>query len=179
MQWAEDELDPLQTKRGVESVAAVVGRASSFVGDLEAADGPPLLGAAAGAAAGPAAEGYLEYRRQALGCGKPKLSSDALWRHPLFIWWAFVTRVAFSGKAGGCGSAGEDGLESWGVVLVAHGDVLQARPPTHAAYRCCLVQADFEAQCARQILQTAYDGVDPAEHRRLPHLPNAELRMLN
>jgi hypothetical protein len=40
------------------------------------------------------------------------------------------------------------------VILVAHGDVLQ-------------------------ILQTAFEGVDPREHRSLPHLPNAELRWLN
>ena len=82
------------------------------------------LGAAAGAIAGPAAEGYFDYRRQALGCG----------------------------KIDGCGREG--GSERWGVVLVAHGDVLQ-------------------------ILQTAFSAeIEPAAHRSLPHLPNAELRSL-
>jgi broad specificity phosphatase PhoE len=39
------------------------------------------------------------------------------------------------------------------VVLVSHGDVLQ-------------------------ILQTAFEGLDPSKHRSIPHLPTAELRQL-
>eukprot|EP01051_Picozoa_sp_SAG22_P013234 SAG22_NODE_1458_length_4379_cov_5.524766_3_plen_282_part_00 len=127
--WAEDAADATHEQLGVESVASVVGRASQVVAELEALAGPPLVGAAAGAAPGePAAEGYLDYRRQALGCG----------------------------KAGGCGSGADgEGLERWGVVLVAHGDVLQ-------------------------ILQTAFEpDMEPNQHRSLPHLPNAELRLLN
>ena len=58
-----------------------------------------------------------------------------------------------------CGVAMEiddalDHSERWHVVLVSHGDTLQ-------------------------ILQTAFEGIDPKLHRSLPHLNTAELRMLN
>jgi probable phosphoglycerate mutase len=48
--WAEDAVDATHEKLGVESVASVVGRASQVVAELEAQAGPPLVGAAAGAA---------------------------------------------------------------------------------------------------------------------------------
>ena len=46
--WAKDIDDATQTERGVESVAAVLGRASAVVAELEALAGPPLLGSARG-----------------------------------------------------------------------------------------------------------------------------------
>ena len=99
-------------------MAAVVGRASSFVAELEAlaeAGLPPLLGSAR-------------------GCSMMRRAAAA---------------------AAAKGGVGEEVEERWGVVLVAHGDVLQ-------------------------ILQTAFDpAVEPSQHRSLPHLPNAELRPLN
>lgn len=68
---------------------------------------------------------------------------------------AGVDATASGGSSvGSATSSSSSQQEVWGVILVAHGDVLQ-------------------------ILQTAFEGVDPREHRSLPHLPNAELRWLN
>ena len=131
--WARDRVDATHKSRGVESVAEVVGRASAFVAELEALAGPPLLGSARG------------WR----GCDRTRRADAAT---------AAATAAAEAAAAAAAGAEGDGAAsepeERWGVVLVAHGDVLQ-------------------------ILQTAFEELAPGQHRSLPHLPNAELRLLN